>query len=166
MVHFSNGWVARGQWSLAIKLWECLTQTGEGSVRFGLLTLSLVLLLLGAFSLPMSYFTAISAPILVIILSFGVYPGISFCGTFVKSASSGLSSVASTRLKSTFTSLVPLSLSLISSLGLASSMDSPSSSVGIDLGLVGLLFEIQLVQGLSEFVEMLADIQLMLTCDR
>ena len=47
MVHFSNGWVACSQCSLAIKLGECLTQTGEGSIRFGLFTLPLVLLFLG-----------------------------------------------------------------------------------------------------------------------
>ena len=163
MVHFSDGWVTRGQCSLAIKLWKCLTQASEGSVRFGFLTLSLVLLFLGALSLPMSYFTAISTPILVNIFSFGVYPGIPFCGTLVKSPSSGFPSVASTGLEFTSTSLVPLSLPLISSPGLASSMASPSSSVGIDLGLVGLLLEIQLIQGLSNFVEMLADIQLTLT---
>ena len=158
MVHFSNGWVTHGQCSLAIKLGECLTQTSEGSVRFGLFTLSLVLLLLGAFSLPMSYFTAISAPILVNVFGFGVYPGISFCGTLVESSSSGLPSVASARLESTSTSLVPLSLSLISSPGLASSSASPSSSAGVDLGLVGLLLEIYLIQGLSKFSEMLTNI--------
>ena len=94
----------------------------------------------------MTNLTAIPAAVLVSILCFGVDSRVPFCGAFVKPSSTAFSSETSLGLKSTSLSL--LSLGYISTSGLASSMASPSSS-GVDLGLVGLLFEVYFVEGFS-----------------
>ena len=94
----------------------------------------------------MTNLTAIPAAVLVSILSLGVDSGVPFCGAFVKPSSTAFSSETSSGLKSTSLSL--LCLARFSTSGLASSTASLSSS-GVNLGLVGLLFEVYLIQGFS-----------------